>query len=125
MSQWNALVRLCAYISATVAVARGAAVGDRESIGIGVALVVAEIATHLPWKPVVRLGWLGLTALFVNQGFWMITAVVSLTSAAPSIAGAAAPAVLSVPSRWWAAFLSPGRTRPSRTPTTCGLSLAT
>ena len=96
MSQWNALVRLCAYVSATVAIARGVSVGDRESIGIGVALIVAEIATHLPWKVLMYLGWLGLAALFVNQGFWMVTAIASLTSAAPSIAGAAAPAVLSV-----------------------------
>ncbi|HUR76881.1 MAG TPA: cupredoxin domain-containing protein [Acidimicrobiales bacterium] len=96
MSRWNALVRLCAYVSAIVAVARGAAVGDRESIAVGLALVVAEFATHAPARAVMRLGWLGLAALFVNQGFWMVTAVVSLTTSAPSILGASAPALLSV-----------------------------
>lgn len=96
MNQWNAVVRLCAIVSAAVAIARGAAVGDRESIAVGAALVLAEIATHLPWRLINRLGWLGLALLFVNQGFWMVTAVVSLTSSAPSTLGAAAPAVLSV-----------------------------
>src|SRR5687768_15776193 len=96
MSRWNALVRLCAFTSAVVAIGRGAAVGDRESIAIGVALILAEFATHAPWRLIVRLGWLGLTLLFVNQGAWMVTAIISLTDAAPSLLGAAAPAVLSV-----------------------------
>lgn len=96
MNQWNALVRLCALLSGAIAIARGMAVGDRESVAIGAALVLAEIATHLPWRLIARLGWIGAGLLFVNQGFWMITAVVSLTSSAPSVLGAAAPAVLSV-----------------------------
>lgn len=96
VNQWNALVRLCALLSGAVALGRGAAVGDRESMAIGAALVVAEVTTHLPWRGAARLGWLALAALFLNQAFWMITAVVSLTSSAPSILGAAAPAVLAV-----------------------------
>jgi plastocyanin len=41
-------------------------------------------------------GWVGVAALFVNQGFWMVTATVNLTHAAPSLIGAAIPSVLSV-----------------------------
>jgi plastocyanin len=96
VNQWNAVVRLCAFVSAAVAIGRGASVGDRESIAIGVALLLAEIATHLPWRLINRLGWIGLALLFVNQGYWMVTAVVSLTSSAPSTLGAISPAVLSV-----------------------------
>jgi plastocyanin len=96
MSRWNALVRLCAFTSAVIAIARGATVGDRESIAVGVALILAEFITHLPWKPIMRIGWLALTLLFVNQGGWMIAAVIGLTTAAPSTLGATAPAALAV-----------------------------
>lgn len=96
MSQWNALVRVCAFVSAAVAISRGIAVGDRESIAIGAAMLLAEFASHTPWRLVSRLGWIGMALLFLNQGFWMVTAVISLTSSAPSTLGAAAPAALAV-----------------------------
>jgi len=83
---WTTLVRACALASGAIAVGRGVAVFDRESIAIGV-LLIAFVAFKF---------WIGIAALFVNQAFWMITATAELTRAAPSVIGAAVPSVLAV-----------------------------
>lgn len=93
---WAAAVRACAISSAVITIVRGAVLVDRESIAIGVALAVATALTFTGHALVRRLGWIGAAALFVNQAFWMVGATVSLTSAAPSVLGAAVPAVLAV-----------------------------
>ncbi|MDP1794967.1 MAG: cupredoxin domain-containing protein [Acidimicrobiales bacterium] len=95
-SVWAQVVRVSAAVSACVALGRGLVVVDRESIAIGVALLVATGLTFAAPAIVRRLGWLGVAALFVNQGVWMVGATIALTSAAPSTMGAAVPAVLSV-----------------------------
>lgn len=93
---WAGAVRAAAIVSAVVSAGRGAVLVDRESIAIGIAFAVATALTFVA-KPVVRrVGWIALAGLFVNQGFWMIGATVSLTNAAPSTAGAAVPAFLSM-----------------------------
>ncbi len=92
-SRWDTLARACAALSGVIEIARGAAVFDRESLAIGVLLIGFTAITFTRRE---RVGWIGVGALFVNQGFWMLTAVVDLTHAAPSVIGAAVPAVLSV-----------------------------
>lgn len=96
MGTWERLVRVCAVSSAAIALGRGLALLDRESIAIGTALVIATGLTFTGHALIRRLGWLGVAALFVNQGFWMVSATLGLTKAAPSIAGAAVPSVLAV-----------------------------
>ncbi|MEY2424574.1 MAG: cytochrome c oxidase subunit [Actinomycetota bacterium] len=93
---WGDVARVCAGSSAAVAFIRGVAVGDREAMGIGVALAVATALTFVGRRVVATLGWIGLAALLVNQAFWMIPATLSLTGAAPSTIGAASPAFLSI-----------------------------
>jgi plastocyanin len=92
-ARWATLVRGCALVSAALAIGRGIAVFDRESIAIG-ALLGAFTAVTFTRRAVI--GWIGVAALFVNQGFWMVTATVNLTHAAPSFTGAAVPSVLAV-----------------------------
>lgn len=93
---WSGAVRAAAITSAVVSIGRGLVHFDRESIAVGVAFAIATGLTFAT-KPVLRkLGWVAEAALFVNQGFWMVGATIGLTSAAPSIVGAAVPAVLSV-----------------------------
>ncbi|MEY2471164.1 MAG: Copper binding protein plastocyanin/azurin family [Actinomycetota bacterium] len=94
-ARWNTLVRGCAVVSAIVEIARGLVVLDRESIAIGVLLLLFTAATFTR-RP--ALGWIGVAALFVNQAFWMMTATVNLAHAAPSLLGAAIPSVLSIAS---------------------------
>lgn len=95
---WAGAVRAAAILSAVVSVGRGAVLVDREAMAIGVAFAAAVALTFVGRRFVQRVGWIGLAGLFVNQGFWMIGATVSLTSAAPSTMGAAVPAFLSVAS---------------------------
>jgi plastocyanin len=80
-------------LSAALAIGRGIAVFDRESIAIGALLAGF---TYVTFTRRADIGWIGVAALFVNQGFWMVTAIVNLTHAAPSFAGAAIPSVLAV-----------------------------
>ena len=84
--RWETLVRACAIVSAVIEIARGITVFDRESIAIGVVLL-AFVAFKF---------WIGIAALFVNQGFWMVSATAQLTRAAPSFIGAAIPSLLAV-----------------------------
>jgi len=85
-ARWATLVRACAVVSGVVEIARGITVFDRESIAIG-ALLIAFVVFKF---------WIGIAALFLNQAFWMITATVQLTRAAPSFVGAAVPSFLAV-----------------------------
>jgi plastocyanin len=93
---WAALARGSAAASAAIAIGRGTALGDRESIAIGVALALVVFLTFRGGRLMPRLGWIGIGALLLNQGAWMLPATWSLTTSAPSVAGAAAPIVLSV-----------------------------
>jgi plastocyanin len=92
-NRWDTLVRGCALLSSTIAVIRGVAVFDRESIAVG-ALLAAFTAMTFTRRA--TLGWIGVAALLVNQAFWMVTAVVNLTHAAPSLVGAGVPSVLAM-----------------------------
>ena len=92
-AKWDTLVRGCALLSAAIAVTRGIAVFDRESIAIGALLA---IFTWVTFSRRAAIGWIGVAALFVNQGFWMVSATWNLTHAAPSFVGAAIPSVLSL-----------------------------
>lgn len=96
LGSWERLVQACGALSSVIALGRGLALVDRESIAIGAAIGVATGLTFTAAPLLRRLGWLGVAALFVNQGVWMVGAIVALTSAAPSILGAAVPAVLAV-----------------------------
>ncbi len=93
---WAHVVRSCAVLSSVIALGRGLAMLDRESIAVGAALAVATALTFTGSARLRRLGWVAVAALFLNQAAWMIGATWSLTSAAPSTAGAAVPAVLAV-----------------------------
>jgi len=94
-ARWATLVRGCALLSAAIAILRGIAVFDRESIAIGALLA---IFTWVTFTRRANVGWIGVAALLVNQGFWMITATVNLTHAAPSFVGAAIPSALAMAS---------------------------
>ncbi|HVT78251.1 MAG TPA: cupredoxin domain-containing protein [Acidimicrobiales bacterium] len=119
-SRWDTLGRVCAALSGVIEIARGAAVFDRESIAIG-ALLLAFAAITFTRRAGV--GWIGVGALFVNQGFWMLTAIVDLTHAAPSVIGAAAPALLSVAAVVGLAAVVL-RTRPARASAAVPLALS-
>ena len=93
---WARTVRITAGLSAVIEVVRGSAQLDRESIVIGTLLAVALGLTFAGKAGVRRVGWLAAAALFVNQAVWMVGATAGLTRAAPSIIGAAVPAVLAV-----------------------------
>jgi plastocyanin len=92
---WATLVLACAALSAAIAIARGVAVFDRESIAIGAFLA---LFTWVTFTRRAAIGWIGVAALFVNQAFWMLGATAALTRAAPSFIGAAIPSVLAVAS---------------------------
>jgi plastocyanin len=93
---WGAVVRASAALSSLIALGRGVVQLDRESIAIGVALGAATAFTFAAKPLVRRIGWIAAAALFVNQAAWMVVATLSLTSAAPSVLGAAVPVVLAV-----------------------------
>jgi plastocyanin len=93
---WAALARGSAAASAAIAIGRGTTLGDRESIAIGVALALVVVLTFRSDGVLPKLGWIGIGALLVNQAAWMLPATWSLKTSAPSVAGAAAPIVLSV-----------------------------
>jgi plastocyanin len=94
-TRWATLVRGTAVLSGVIEIVRGVAVLDRESIAIGVLMVVF---TALSFTRRAALGWVGVALLFVNQAFWMMSATWNLTHAAPSLVGAAIPSVLAVAS---------------------------
>ncbi len=93
---WADVARACAGSSAAVAFVRGVAVGDREAMAIGAGLAVATALTFVGRQVIANLAWIALAALLVNQAAWMVPAIASLTTAAPSTIGAAAPAFLSI-----------------------------
>src|SRR5689334_17513134 len=92
-TRWATLVRATAVVSAVIEIVRGVAVPDRESIAIGVLMVVF---TAVSYSRRATIGRVGVALLFVNQAFWMMSATWTLTHAAPSLVGAAIPSVLAV-----------------------------